>query len=107
VGDGWCLVAGTGQDWIVRLPAVGTVEGASERAVPEVARSPVTRLGLGSALRRLAEAGERCVLRGVDASAYDGVVTRVGADFVEVRAGGSRTLLVAFEALAAVQRRED
>ena len=69
VGTGWCLVSGSGQDWIVPLGAVMAVRAASPRSVPEVAWSPVTRLGLGSALRRLADAGERCVFHLVDGRA--------------------------------------
>ena len=106
VGSGWCLVAGGDQDWVVRLEAVGAVRGASDRSVPEVAWSPVASLGLGSALRRLADAGERCVLRLLDGSAHDGVLRRVGADFAEVTVGEGRSVLVAFAALAAVQSRE-
>lgn len=106
VADGWCVVRGPAQDWVVCLPAVTAVVGASERSVPEVAWSPVARLGLGSALRRLADAGERCVLHLRDGSTYDAVVRRVGADFAEVTVGEGRTVLVAFDALAAVQSRD-
>jgi hypothetical protein len=106
VGDGWCLMAGPAQDWVVRLAAVGSVAGAVERSVPEVAWSPVARLGLGSALRRIADARERCVLHLVDGTTYDGLLRRIGADFVEVAVGEDRLVLVAFAALAAVQSRE-
>jgi hypothetical protein len=106
VADGWCLVSGAAQDWIVVLAAVAAVQGAAERSVPEVAWSPVAGLGLGSALRRLAESGQRCVLHLSDGSARDGVLRRVGGDFVEVRTGSGRVLLVAFVNLAAVQSRE-
>lgn len=106
VADGWCLVSGAAQDWILVLAAIGAVHGAAERSVPEVAWSPVARLGLGSALRRLAESGQRCVLHLIDGSVRDGVLRRVGADFVEVRTGSDRVLLVAFATLAAVQSRE-
>ncbi len=107
VANGWCLLAGTSQDWVVRLPALAAVDGASDRAVPEVAWSPVARLGLGSALRRLADAGERCVVHRLDGGRHDGVVVRVGQDFVELAEGEQRRLtLVAFETIAAVQSRE-
>ena len=106
VSDGWCVLRGPAQDWVVCLPAVAAVHGASERSVPEVAWSPVARLGLGSALRRLADAGERCVLHLRDATAYDAVLRRVGADFVEATVGEGRTVLVAFSALAAIQSRD-
>lgn len=105
VADGWCLVRGPAQDWVVCLRAVTIVAGASDRSVPEVAWSAVARLGLGSALRRLADAGERCVLHRRDGGRYDAVLRRVGADFVEAAVGEDRTLLVAFDALAAVQSR--
>jgi hypothetical protein len=106
VADGWCVLRGAAQDWVVCLPAVAAVHGASGRSVPEVAWSPVARLGLGSALRRLADAGERCVLHLRDATTYDAVVRRVGADFVEATVGEGRTVLVAFGALAAIQSRD-
>ncbi|GEP38741.1 hypothetical protein NPS01_24040 [Nocardioides psychrotolerans] len=102
----WCLVSGSGQDWIVRLAAVTTVTGASTRSVPEVAWSPVARLGLGSALRRLAEAGERCVVHLADGTRQDGILARVGQDFAELVTAGDRRVLVAFDALAAVQSRD-
>jgi hypothetical protein len=105
VGADWCLVHGPSQDWVVRLAAVLAVDGVSERSLPEVAWSPVARLGLGSALRRLADAGERCVLRAVDGTARDVVITRVGRDFVEVTVGEGRSVLVALQTLAAVQSR--
>ncbi|MCA1984540.1 hypothetical protein [Nocardioides nematodiphilus] len=108
VASGWLLLASTGgQDWIVREAAIASVAGASERAVPAVAWEAVARLGIGSALRRLAESGERCLLHLLDRSRYDGVLRRVGADFVEVVDDAGRLWLVAFSALAAVQSRED
>jgi hypothetical protein len=106
VGAGWCLVSGHAQDWVVRLDAVAAVHGASDRSVPEVAWSPVARLGLGSALRRVADAGERCVLHQLDGTIHDARLRRVGADFVEATVGEGRTVLVAFSALAAVQSRD-
>lgn len=106
VGTGWCLLRGPAQDWVVRMEAIATVHGGSDRSVPEVAWSPLTKLGLGSALRRVAEAGERCVLHLLDGSRHEAVLRRVGADFVEARVGEDRGLLVAFAALAAVQSRD-
>lgn len=105
VASGWCLVRGSAQDWVVRLGAVTSVRGASERSLPEVAWSPVARLGVGSALRRLADAGERCILRLVDGTAHEALLRRVGADFVEATVGEGTSVLVAFAALAAVQSR--
>lgn len=106
VADGWLLVAAGDHDWVVVLGAVTTVDGASERSVPEVAWSPLTRLGLASALRRVAEAGDPCLLHLRDGTRHEGVLRRVGADFCELATGeGRRTVLVAFSALAAAQSR--
>jgi hypothetical protein len=105
LGTGWCLLHGAGQDWIVRTAAITVVHGMSPRSVPEVAWSPVTRLGLGSALRRLAEAGERCVLHLVEGAQHEVVLTRVGRDFVEGANTGDRTVVVPFVALSAAQNR--
>ena len=105
VGTGWCLLSGAAQDWVVALSAVEAVRGASERSLPEVAWSPVAKLGLGSALRRLAEAGERCVVHLVDGARHEAVLRRVGGDFVEALVGegpSSRTVLVPFTAIGAV-----
>ncbi|WGX95271.1 hypothetical protein [Nocardioides sp. L-11A] len=106
VADGWLLLASGDHDWVVVLAALATVEGASARSVPPVAWSPVTRLGLGSALRRIAEAREPCLLHLRDGTRHDGVLARVGADFCELVVGeGRRTVLVAFSALAAARSR--
>lgn len=106
VGTDWCLLHGAGQDWVLRLAAVGVVRGASARSVPEVAWSPVARLGLGSALRRIADAGDSCRLHLADGAVHEVVLTRVGQDFVEARGPDGHGLLVAFTRLAAVQRRD-
>lgn len=106
VADGWLLVASGDHDWVVVLGAVTTVEGASVRSVPEVAWSPLTRLGLASALRRIAEAAEPCLLHLRDGSRHDGVLGRVGADFCELVVGEDRrVVLLTFSALAAAQSR--
>ena len=107
VGPDWCLVHGAAQDWVVRLAAVTGAEGASDRSVPEVAWSPVTRLGLGSALRRLADTGARCRIHAVDGTVRDARLARVGSDFVEAVVGEGRLVLLALDALAAVQSRSE
>jgi hypothetical protein len=106
VATGWCLVSGNAQDWVVRVAAVSGVHGASDRSVPEVAWSPITRLGLGSALRRVADAGGRCVLHLVDGTTHEAELRRVGADFLEASVGPDRTVLVPFANLAAAQSRD-
>lgn len=106
VGAEWCLVQGPAGDWVIRSQAIAAVQHASLRSVPEVAWSPVTRLGFGSALRRLAEAGEHCLVHQLDGVQHDVRLRRVGADFVEAVAGEGKTLLLGFGAIAAVQSRE-
>ena len=106
VGEGWCLLRGTGQDWIVPLRHVVAVHGASARSVPEVAWSPVHRLGLRSALRRLADAGLGAVLHLGDASQHEVHFVRVGADFLEARSASGAVLLAPYQRVIAVQSRE-
>lgn len=101
----WFLLEGAGQEWVVRTAAVTLVQGASRRAVPEVAWSPVSRLGFGSAGRRLADAGEPCVVHLVDGTRQEVALSRVGKDFLEARAPGDVDLLLPFAAVAAVQSR--
>lgn len=113
VGEGWLLLRAATADWVVRTDAVRIVRDPSDRSVPELAWSPVSRLGVGSALRRLADSGAPCVVHLVDGGRHEGVVGRVGRDFVEVEptpepprsgaAGRERVALVSFAALAAVR----
>lgn len=109
----WCLVApgveaAGGEEWVVALAAVTACRGASGRSVAEEAWSPVTRLGLASALRGVGPS--RCVVHTRDGGSYEGTPRRIGADFVELLVGepgrGGDVVLVAFAALAAVQRRD-
>jgi hypothetical protein len=104
VATGWLVLRGAGQDWVVRQAALTAVRGASDRAVPVVAWPVAARLGLGSALRRLADAEERCVFHGTHGGRHEGVPQRVGGDFVEVAVGEPvRLVLLPFATLAAVQ----
>jgi len=104
VGDGWCLLAHGEVEQVVPWTAILAVDGTSERSVPEVAWPAVARLRLGSALRRIGDAGGECRVQDVSGTSYDGRLGRVGADFVEV-IGPAQVTLVPFAALAAVQRR--
>lgn len=105
-GD-WLLLRSAGQDWAIRHAALSSLGNASRRSVPEVAWSPVARLGLASVLRRLADGGERCLFHALDGTRTDGVPLRVGADFVEIAVGEQRRLvLIPLGTLAAVQSRE-
>lgn len=108
----WCLLASseldTAQEWLVLLEAIASADGLDDRSIPEVAWSPLSRLGLGSALRRLGDAGERCVVHLRDGERHDGTPARVGHDFVEIDEGhgsGARRSLISFHAIAAVQSR--
>lgn len=106
VADGWLVLSGHGQDWVVRTAAIAAAHGLSERSTPEVAWPIVARLGLASALRRLSDGGVACSLHLLDGHRHDGVVRRVGSDFCELVAGDAeRLVLVAFSQLAAVQSR--
>jgi len=107
VATGWLLLRGRGQDWVVRQAAVTAIRGASDRAMPDVAWPVAAKLGLGSALRRLGDAAERCVVHSTGGQRWEGVVQRVGADFMEVAVGEpAQIVLVAFATLAAVQSRD-
>lgn len=103
VGDGWLLVSAASADWVVPLPAVIGVRGLSPRSVPEEAWPVTARLGLGSALRGLAEQG-RVQVRLVTGDTLTCHLERVGADFTEARLGESGdTVALPFSALAAVR----
>ena len=88
VGEGWCLVGSAGQEWLVRLAATGSLRGLAERGVPVQARPVTARLGLASALRRVAEAQADVVLHRVAGATTRGRLLRVGADFLDLRAEG-------------------
>ena len=106
VAEDWLLLSAGQHDWVINAHAIITVEGASVRSIPEVAWSPLTRLGLGSALRRVAEAGERCLVHLRDGSRHEGTLRRVGQDFCELVEGEDRRMvLVPFRGLAAAQSR--
>jgi len=106
VGADWGLVHGSGQDWVVRVAAITRVRGASERSLPEVAWSPLSRLGLGSALRRIADSRSPCRVHLVDGTQHEVVLSRVGQDFVEALGPHGQPMLVPFGQLSAVQRRD-
>ncbi len=98
----WCLLETRHVTSIVRLAALVTVRGASARSVAAESWPATARLGLGSALRGLA--GETCVVGCVDGARVEGLVGRVGADFVEVQPRQGQPSLVAFDAIAVVSR---
>lgn len=106
LGLGWCLVSGHAQDWIVLTRCIEVVQGASDRSIPEVAWSPLHRLGIGSALRRLAESQLRCVVHLASGGQHEAVVHRVGSDFVEIGTPSDERVLIAYDAISAVQSRD-
>lgn len=100
----WLELASPAGRRVVCLTAVSLVEGASERALPEVAWPATARLGLGSPLRGLAQSQEPCVVHRLDGHRHDGVVRRVGQDFLELAVGeGQQPVLVAFAAISVIQ----
>lgn len=98
----WLHLVRADRDWIVPYTAVRAVGGASPRAVPAVAWSPLTRLGWTSFLRRLAAAQSPCAMFRADGGRLDGVVGRVGADFVDLRSPERGVTLVPTAAIVAV-----
>lgn len=107
VAEEWVLVAGHGQEWVVPVRAIAAARGLSDRSLPEAAWPAAARLGVASALRRLAEAQERCLLHLRDGSSYDVVPGRVGRDFVEAGTGHGTPVLIGLAELSAVQSRPE
>jgi hypothetical protein len=102
VGDGWCLLDVSGRAWVVALPAVVSVRGLVGGGVAAAARSLSARLGLGSALRNLAEDRAEVVLHRTDGQILRGLLGRVGLDFVEVGTS-ERVDVVPFTAVAVLR----
>jgi hypothetical protein len=101
VGRDWVLVDARPRDWVVRTAAVLSLAGVADRFLPDGARPVTARLGLGSALRGVAEGGDEVLVHRVGGGAVRGRLCRVGADFVEL-AGDGRVELVPFGALVAL-----
>ncbi|MCZ4498426.1 MAG: hypothetical protein JWQ74_979 [Marmoricola sp.] len=101
-GVGWAVLDAGRSDWLVRREAVVLVEGLGEASLPESSWPLTARLSVGSVLRRIATARRPCVVRLCSGRQLEGVLTRVGADFVTVASGGSE-LVLPVSAVAAVQ----
>lgn len=107
VGAGWCLLSAeeaSSHDRVVSLPALLSARGLSSRAVPEPARSVVSRLRVGSVLRRIADSGEPVVIGTVAGEQRPARVLRVGADFLEITTAEGALEVLPFSALAVVRR---
>ena len=100
----WLMLAVGAAEWVVPLAAVSAAQVPSDRSVPEVAWSAVARrLGLRSALRRLADTGETCVIHTREGTQQQGRIARVGQDFFELRVSGTATPLVPIDTVAGIQ----
>lgn len=103
LGDGWLVLAGR-STWLVVLPAVISVTGASARSRHEDSWDLRHRLGLRSVLERLAEQGSHCLIHRCDGSSASSRISRIGADFVEAEERGpGHETLIALTQIAAVQ----
>ena len=108
VGEDWLLLSDGPVSWLVPQDAVAVAGGLSARADAQEAWSVVDRLPLRSLLRRLAESGEACVVQLLDEHRVEGLVGRVGRDFVELavgEAGARQVQLVPVARVAAVRGR--
>ena len=100
----WLMLTAGTAEWVVPLAAVTVAQLPSDRSVPEVAWSAVARrLGLRSALRRLADTGESCVVHTREGAQHRGRMQRVGQDFFELQVSATATQLVALTTVAGLQ----
>jgi hypothetical protein len=100
----WMMLTVGTAEWVVPLAAVTAAQVPTDRSVPEVAWSAVARrLGLRSALRRLADSGESCVVHTRAGAQAQGRVERVGQDFFELRVAATATQLVPLATVAGLQ----
>jgi hypothetical protein len=104
VAGEWFMLGVGAAEWVVPLAAVTAAQVPSARSVPEVAWSAVARrLGLRSALRRLAEVGEACVVHTREGTRHRARIERVGQDFFEIRTSTTSTQLIPIAAVAGLQ----
>ena len=104
VATEWLMLSVGTAEWVVPLAAVVATRVPGDRAVPEVAWSAVARrLGVRSALRRLAEAGEPCVVHTREGAQHRGRIERVGQDFFELRVSEDATQLIPVARIAGLQ----
>lgn len=99
-GSGWLLLESGQRSWLVCTSAVCWLSGLGRRSVPRAARGVAARLGLGSPLRRMAERGTQMQVHLRDGSVQRGQVSRVGADFCELRGEGGHEVVLPWQAVA-------
>jgi hypothetical protein len=106
VGRDWCLIDTGSNECLVRLAATRSLRGLAAGGPSLESRRITARLGLASALRTVAQSRLDSVLLSTDGSATRGRLERVGADFVDIRAGegdAGHLQTVPFGAVAAVR----
>ena len=96
-------ISGDRVDHVVSADAV-TVVHASERRADPTGRVAAA-LGWGHVFRALRDAGEDVVVRLVDGSSREGVVTAVGADFVRIATPAGLAQDVVWTAIVVVSGR--
>ncbi len=97
----WILMGKTGPQTLVPVRAVVQIGGLGPRtaAVGDVSR----KLGIGHVLRALARDRARVVVE-TGATAVQGLIGGVGADYVEVATGMEAMTLVPFDAIMRVRQ---
>ena len=103
-GRDWVLVRHEHAETLVRTATVVRLRGASGRSSPERTRSVTARLGLGSALRRLAAERERVAVTLTGGDVVRGRLLRIGADFAELASEAGPVELVPFDGVVMLRR---
>lgn len=106
-GLDWVLLADDqGGHWLIPNAAVAVVRGLPTRAVAAEAAGVTARLTWRSVIRGLIERRVDCVVHlRIEGETLRGWFTRAGADFCEVLTPDSRSVVVSWEAVAAVRVR--
>jgi hypothetical protein len=103
VNDVVVQISGERTDHVVAAGAVLVVH-ASERRADDLGRVAAS-LGWGHVFRALRDSGDEIVVRLVDGSSREGVVTAVGGDFVRLSTPAGRAQDVVWDAIVMVSGR--